>query len=209
MNKCPIPISWNTKRMRVRGKDHRRMTATVLTIFQQFWALPAPLARPQLVISTQLLVNLPQFCPLPDLIYCTATPMPTVPGNGGRPFLEPGRIVHRPAKRPHELKGNWIPIGQIKMHRFTNQVCTHYSGLPVGSGMPGAAPTSEPSHIGSRSFWCSCAAIRADLLGRDAGSTGANNSFSYMKNTRTVKVTYWACVVFCSCLVVGASRCLG
>ena len=169
-----------------------------------------PLARRQLVILTQLLVDLPQSCPLPNLIYGTVAPMPTVPGNAGRPFLEPGRRVDRLPKRPHELKGDWISIGQIKMHRFANQVCTHCSGLPVVSGMPGAAPTSEPSHIASRNFGCSCAATRAGLWGRGAGSTGANNSVSYMKDTRTVKVTYWACVFFCSCFGdVGACRCLG
>jgi hypothetical protein len=104
-----------------------------------------------------------------------------------------------------------FPSIRLKCSISRNQIRTysseHLCGLEVSCGPPTFAP--RYTTCGCLSGTCHARRVFFPSLWA-CWSSDAESSFSYMRNMRTVKVTYWDRIFFCKCLYVfGVTRCLG
>ena len=187
------------------------MTASVLTPRQQIHVPPLRPVLWQLIILAQLLIDSPGFLPPAGFRFGLPGPACLALDLGGEAH-EPVLSIHRCwVERLYDLKSSWIPIGQIKVRHSTNRVRTHLSALDAGLDGSGAPSIPQPTCTTFRELYSALFVLYANFFWvLETRSAGANNSFIYTKDTRTVKITYCSSVFFCKCLLyVGASHCLG
>ena len=124
---------------------------------------------------------------------------------------EPVRVVHRHSCRLDNFESDFIPINQIKVHSHTKQISTYPPARSRELEDFSCSSTFLPRRAiggrlvdGGRATRAPCPCLGA------AGSSDVERSLNYMRNMRTVKVTYWGCIFFCHWLIgIGVSRCLG
>ena len=180
----------------------------VLTLQQKLRASPYRLVHRQLVIPAELLVQLPGSLP-PSMLRIRSLLTLCSPHSGA--FRKPGCGVHWYSDHLNDFQRNCVPIVRSKCAISQNRTCTYYPEPFHGLGVLQGPSIPAPRHTTFEYFFdigsASCAVV---LCLGGALSSDAEQSFSYMRNMRTVKVTYWGRIFFCRCLYFfGVSRCLG
>jgi len=178
-----------------------------LTSQQQIWTPPVCLAVWQLVVLAQLLVELPG--PPPPLAFGKG--LLTLCRPLALSFEEAGFCVNPGLDQTNDLQRNCVTTNQIKYAISWNGIGTYCLAHVRGWEVLGAASTLVPRRATSGyHFDAGCASRAVALCLGGVWSADAGRPINYMKNMRTVTITYWSHVFFCDLFVLfGVCRCLG